>query len=295
MEIKGNLGRITIGDNEKTRIMGIINLSPTSFYKGSIKQSEKEIESKLQNFADLKSDFIDVGAISSAPVFLYKEQENSSEEVEIDRLSKFFSVYNDMGLNIEISVDTQSSKTANYALSKGASIINDISGFKNDPNIPRIISDHEASSIIMSCRNKPGDVFFIDDMIKELEISRNIGIKAGIKKANIIIDPGLGGWVPQRDSKNDFTIINELVKLRQLNQCILVGISRKSFIGKILSISQKREIMAEERLWGSLAATTVAILNGAHIIRTHDVQETTDICIVTDYLKNMNDKDNSRL
>ncbi len=295
MEIKGKLGSITIGDNEKTRIMGIINLSPTSFYKGSIKQSEKEIEAQIQKFADLEADFIDVGAISSAPVFLYKEQEKSSEKVEIDRLSKFFSVYNDMGLNIEISVDTQSSKTANYALSKGASIINDISGFKNDPNIPRLISDHEASSIIMSCRHKPGDVFFIDDIIKELEISRNIGIKAGIKKANIIIDPGLGGWVSQRDTKNDFTIIYDLVKLRQLNQCILVGISRKSFIGKILSISQKREIMAKERLWGSLAATTVAILNGAHIIRTHDVQETTDICIVTDYLKNMTDKDKLRL
>lgn len=295
MEINGKLGRITVGDNEKTRIMGIINLSPTSFYKGSIKQSEKEIEFQLQKFADLKADFIDIGAISSAPVFLYKEQDNSSEKTEIDRLSKFFSVYNDLGLNIEISVDTQSSKIANYALSKGASIVNDISGFKNDSNLPRVISDHEASSIIMSCRNKPGDVFFIDDIIKELEISRNIGIRAGINKANIIIDPGLGGWVSQREAKNDFTIINNLVKLRKLNQCILVGISRKSFIGKILSISQKREIMADERLWGSLAATTVAILNGAHIIRTHDVQETTDICIVTDYVKNMTDKDKSRL
>jgi dihydropteroate synthase len=291
MEISGKLGRITVGDNVKTRIMGIINLSPTSFFKGSIKQSNKEIESQLLSIADSNANFIDVGTISSAPVFLYKQQEEISTKIEIQRLTNFFSVYNNLGLNIDISVDTQSSKTANYALSQGASIINDVSGFKSDPDLPRIISEYNGSAIVMSCRKKPGDIFSIDDIITELNISRNLGVRAGIKKSDIIIDPGLGGWVPQREAKDDYVIIKHLAQIRQLSQCILVGISRKSFIGKILSISQDRDVPPEERLWGSLAATTVAILNGAHIIRTHDVQETADVCLITDYLKKIIEKE----
>ncbi|MFX0209224.1 MAG: dihydropteroate synthase [Candidatus Hodarchaeota archaeon] len=280
MHINGLLGNIEVGDHVGTRLMAIMNLSPTSFFKGSIKQSENEIQSHLEQVIEEGADFIDVGAISSAPSFLYNGNEKVSESTEIDRLSYFFKVYNEMGLNFPISVDTQSSITADYALSQGTTIINDISGFKSDPKLPYVVSEYSASAIIMACRRVPGDVFSIQEVLIELDNSIHLGINAGIEKSKIIIDPGLGSWVPKRQIENDYKLIINLAKLRELKHCVLVGISRKSFIGKILNLPPER------RLWGSLAATTVAILNGAHIIRTHDVKATKDVCLITDYIKN---------
>lgn len=283
--IKGNLGKIEVGDHVKTRLMAIMNLSPTSFFKGSVTRSEVEIQSHLELIIEECADFIDVGAISSAPAFLYNGIEDISESTEIDRLSYFFKVYKEMGVDLPISVDTQSSITADYALSQGAMIINDISGFKSDHKLPFVISEYSASAIIMACRRVPGDVFSIPEVFSELENSLNLGIKAGIEKSRMIIDPGLGSWVPQRKAESDYRLINHLTKLRELAHCILVGISRKSFIGEILNVPP------EKRLWGSLAATTIAVLNGAHIIRTHDVEATRDICMITNHMKKLFRKD----
>ena len=140
MLIQGKLGKIKVGDNEDTRIMGIINLSPSSFFKGSIRTSEVEIQSRLEQIIDEGANFVDVGAISSAPAFLYNSKEEISNSTEIERLSHFFKVYKEIGAEVSVSVDTQSSITAEYALSQGATIINDISGFKTDPKLPKIIS-----------------------------------------------------------------------------------------------------------------------------------------------------------
>ena len=279
MQIKGKLGPVDVGDNVGTRLMAVMNLSPSSFFKGSIKKSELEIQSHLEHVIDTGTDFIDVGAISSAPTFLYEKREFISTNTEIDRFSVFFKVYKDINAEIPISVDTQSSKVAEYALSRGAMIINDISGFKSDSKLVDVISNHSASAIVMACHQIPGDVFLIDDVLEELETSIHLGLNAGIEKSRITIDPGLGGWVPQRQIEDDYNLIKHLPKLRELKHCILVGISRKSFIGKVLNAPP------EDRLWGSLAATAVAVLNGTHIIRTHDVKPTRDVCIITDYMK----------
>lgn len=284
MIIKGKLAKIEVGDHVNTRLMGIINLSPTSYFKKSIKISKTEIQSHLESIIENGGEFVDVGAISSAPAFLYANNEEVSVCTEIDRLSLFFNAYNEMGVDIPVSVDTQSSKTAEYALSQGALVINDISGFKSDPKLPQIISEYAASAIIMACYRVPGDVFIIGDIINELKKSLIIGTNAGIENQSLIIDPGLGGWVPQRQASNDFQIINQLEKLRSLKHCILLGISRKSFIGKILNAPP------EKRLIGSLAATAIAVLNGAHIIRTHDVKETKDACLIADHLKKLRGK-----
>ncbi len=267
--------------------MSILNLSPTSFYKASIKTTENAIKKHLKEVIENKADFIDVGAISSAPAFLYNQVEKISETEEIKRLSLFFKIYQDLELNIPISIDTRSAKTADYALSNGATIINDISGFKTDLKLPSVISNYNASTIIMACQNTPGDVFTMDKILDELKKSIDIGISAGIERKHITVDPGLGGWVSQRQYTDDYIIINGLRKLRQLGQCLLVGISRKSFIGTLINAPP------DKRLWGSLAATVIAILNGAHIVRTHDIQETKDASIVTDFLKKLSEKETS--
>ncbi|MFX0151812.1 MAG: dihydropteroate synthase [Candidatus Hodarchaeota archaeon] len=287
MIIRGILGEKSVGDNESTRVMGVINLSPGSFFRGSVKTTVSEIRLQLEKIVEEGADFVDVGAISSAPSFIYDSKEKISESTEMKRISHFFNIYHEIGIDIPVSVDTQSAKIADFALSREATIINDISGFKSDPALPSVISDHSASAIIMSCHNNPGDVYLIPEIISELKKSLILGINAGIEKKRIIIDPGIGSWVPQRQIEDDYSIIANLLKLRKLKQCILIGISRKSFIGKILNVPP------EERLWGSLAATSIAVLNGAHVVRTHDVRETKDVCIITEFIKRISEKETS--
>jgi dihydropteroate synthase len=265
--------------------MAIMNLSPSSFFKRSVKQSEDEIQFHIERTIEEGADIIDVGAISSAPRFLYNGKDHVSETTEMNRLSHFFKAYKKLGTEFPVSVDTQSAKTADYVLSQGATTINDISGFKHDPKLPGIVSEHSASAIVMACRKVPGDVFSMEEILTELQKSINLGLDTGIDKSKIVVDPGLGSWVPHRKTENDYKLISQLSNLRKLKHCILVGISRKSFIGEILNVPP------EKRLWGSLAATTVAILEGAHIIRTHDVRATKDVSQITDYVKKFRKKD----
>ncbi|MHA2223671.1 MAG: dihydropteroate synthase [Candidatus Hodarchaeales archaeon] len=283
LRIIGELAGIKVGDQIDTRIMGIINLSPTSFYYRSIKQSKMEIRTYFEQIIEEGADFIDVGAVSSAPSFLYDRDEDiSSPSTEINRLSIFFKEYSEVGIDLPVSIDTQSAKIANFALSKGARIINDISGFKKDSKLAKMIADYDASAIVMACRKKPGDVFSIKEIISELRKSLEIGLDAGILGKKMVIDPGLGGWVPEKQIENDYQIINHLEKIRELNHAILLGISRKSFIGKVLNMPP------EKRLWGSLAVTAIAVMNGAHVIRTHDVRSTKDVCLITDFMRKLN-------
>ncbi|MFW9856063.1 MAG: dihydropteroate synthase [Candidatus Thorarchaeota archaeon] len=279
MLIEGTLGGKPLGDKEPTQIMGVINLSPGSFFKGSVKTSKSEIGSQISKMIEAGADFLDVGAISSAPTFLYQGSDIVSESTERERLSKFFDAFNDVGEEIPVSIDTQSAETAEYALSKGATIINDISGFKSDQRLPTVIADHQASAIVMSCRDKPGDVYVMPKILLELQNSLNIGQNAGIPDSKMVVDPGLGGWVPEREIEADYNILKDLPEMRSLGRPILLGISRKSFIGKVLNEPP------DGRLSGSLAATAIGVSLGAHIIRTHDVRETKDACKVAFLLK----------
>ena len=279
--IQGDLGGLKLGDNYDPIIIGVINLSPTSFYKESVNESLDTIKIRINQLIEEGVDIIDVGGVSSAPSFLYKESEVRSTETEIIRLATFFDAIIDLNISVPISVDTQSHKTAQFALEHGATIINDISGLKADKKMADTISSNNASTILMACRDQPGDVFKLLEVIVELEKSIELGISAGIPRSNIIIDPGLGSWTSQRKEHHDYTMISQLEELRVLNQCILVGISRKSFIGAILEVSP------EKRLWGSLAATSIAIMRGAHIVRTHDVRATKDACLIANRIKKL--------
>jgi dihydropteroate synthase len=148
----------------------------------------------------------------------------------------------------------------------------------------KVVSQYDASIIVMTCRKQPGDVYKLPEITIELQNSINLAVKAGIPNSKIIIDPGLGGWIPDRKPEHDYIILNQLEELRVLKQCILVGISRKSFIGAVVNKPP------EDRLWGSLAATSVAIMKGTHIVRTHDVKVTKDTCLILDYLNSLKEK-----
>ena len=182
--------------------------------------------------------------------------------------------------DIPISIDTWKSTVAESAFDAGAVIVNDISGFRFDPLMPEVVAARSASAVLMHTPAPPWDmppVIHYDDIVQDVRVylreSLKIGESAGV--AQMFVDPGLGFGKSVREN---FQLINRLGNLASLRYPIVVGISRKSFIGKGLNLP------VESRLEGSLAALTAAILNGANIIRVHDVKESRRAAAVADEL-----------
>ena len=256
--IEGFLGNLPLGDHHPVRKMAVINLSRESFYKGSI-ASPAEALNVAVSFIEEGADIIDLGAISTAP-----SSPSIGEDMEKERLLPSLKqiLHN---VDTDISVDTQNANIAELALSLGAACINDVSGLV-DPEMARTIADHNSSVIIMASKQYPGDLLSLDDIIRVLDQRILNAVKAGISIDKITIDPGVGKWVPEKTPEYDLAILDGYGRLRCLGRPILVAISRKSFIGSVLNKPDP-----SERLDGSLAATAIAIYNGAHVVRTHDV------------------------
>jgi dihydropteroate synthase len=174
-------------------------------------------------------------------------------------------------------VDTQRAAIAEAALEAGAKIINDVSGLKFDPRMARVVADFKCSAILMAARKKPGDARKIGEVCSVLQDSLQICKRHSIDMRKVVIDPGIGfgkgaGW--------DVHILANLRKLEDLGRPICVAVSRKAFIGKILGVSNPAD-----RLIGSLAATAIAVRNGANVVRTHDVQETVQVVRVAEVMR----------
>ncbi|MHA1379784.1 MAG: dihydropteroate synthase [Candidatus Helarchaeota archaeon] len=251
---------LRVGDSYPVRTVGIINLSKESFYKSSIVTS-KNLSKQVELMVDEGAEILDIGARSTAPGVA-----PISIEEEKKRLIPALKKVLDM-TNCIISIDTQYSTIADNALSIGAHIINDISGFQTDPNMVKVISNHDCPVILMATNKIPGDCCTISEIFHALKNSIDTAIKNEIDDKNIIIDPGVGRWIDSKTYEYNLDILNNLESFRSLKKIILVGISRKSFIGDVLNIPNP-----SDRLNGSLASTVIAVYNGAHIIRTHDVK-----------------------
>jgi dihydropteroate synthase len=274
MEINTTIAGIPIGDQHPVRIMGIINLSPESFYEGSVFLKSEEVITKAVEMMGEGCDIIDIGGRSTAPGV-----ESISISTEKERVLPILkALLNE--ISIPISVDTQYTAVAEEALKMGCHIINDVSGLKTDPKIIAPLKDYDCPIIIMATKKVPGDCLTISEILDALHKSISYATDFGIDSSKIIVDPGIGKWVSTKLPDHNLKIINQLKRLRELESPILVGISRKSFIGEIL---QKPK--PADRLIGSLAATAIAVYNGAHIIRTHDVGITCDIIRISESLR----------
>lgn len=271
--IKGYLGSLEVGDQLPVRVVGVVNLSTSSFFKGSIAISKVDIENKVTTMIQEGVDCLDIGAQSTRPIQIYggEGRVDKDQELEIvqNALASSLDILSSYS-NIEISVDTQRKNVAEKALSMGVRVINDISGFKKEPEIAQNIADFGATGVVMAARKEPGDVFLMSDILAELKSSIEIGLNKGIEGDKLIIDPGIGSW-EARDYNHDYAIIKNLEELRMLQKPIYIGISRKTFVGKALN-----DAPPEERLFGSIGATIVSLVNGAHVVRTHDVKPTLD-------------------
>jgi len=264
-------------DLKEPRIMGVINVSPESFYKGSVKQDEKElIETALRMIED-GSSFIDVGAKSTAP---YLKTQIPVEE-EIRRAVWAISTLRDY-VDVPISIDTTNAKVAEEAIKAGADIINDVSGLKGDVNMVKVAVEYDVPVIICAHGEVRDFMDPVHTVINFLQESLQIAYKNGIEKEKIAIDPAIGFLRPNYPPwfEWDSRVIANLNMLKMFGLPILVGISRKSFIGAITGRKDPNE-----RLPGSLAATAIAVWNGANIIRAHDVKETLDAVRVVWFIK----------
>jgi len=273
---------LEIGDNYPTIVMGVLNLSPESFYKGSVYDSAKKIEFAVKNMLNNGAAILDLGARSTAPW-----SEKITIEEEINRMESALNIIcKIIPNNIILSIDTQYRRVAQRALEistkfKKKIIVNDVSCLKTDPGLGDFVTENDLPIILMASKEIPGDLLTTDEIKREFNKTIELLERKGYDGKKIILDPGIGRWVDKKTPEFDLKIIGNLDKLRSLNKPILVAISRKSFIGAILNITEP-----EKRLNGSLSATAIAIYKGAHIIRTHDVnQQLTEIIKIAEEIR----------
>ena len=278
------LGNLTVGRKNEITIMGILNISPESFYKKSIKSTKSEISKYLLDMEENGTNIIDIGGMSTAPYL----KTIVSEKTESERITKTIKIIQNLS-NIPISVDTCRASVAKDALELGIDVINDISGLKYDKNMPKIIEKYSPSVILCSYNKQLVKGNPISVTKKLLNESILIAKNSQVPKDKIVVDPAIGFFRRSSDVKNklpytkidsdwaqrDVEIIKKL-KLLKTNFPILVSISNKSFIGKLLG----KENPAD-RNTGTAIAEMLSIINGASIIRTHNPQITSDVIKLT--------------
>lgn len=262
------LGNIDIG--KIPIVMGVINVSPESFYDLSVASTDEQILKLAEKHIADGAKVLDIGAQSTAPVSIYGKDNQILPLEEEKRVLNAIKIIQDEFAKIDISVDTQRKEVALKALDAGATIINDISGFKNEKAIVKAIADYDGSAIAMAAKKMPGDIWKPGEIIQEFKKSIDIATSAGVSLNKIILDPGIGSW-NGRDYNHDYSILKELNSLKILGHPLLLGISRKTFIGKVLDSAAPKD-----RLNGTIAATCWALERGISIIRTHDTKSIVD-------------------
>lgn len=272
---------------ERTYVMGILNLTPDSFSGDGLVAGEDLITRALaqaDEFLKAGADILDLGAESSRP-----GSQPVPAETELERLLPVLKTLREKDLPAIISVDTWKSKVAEECLKAGANWINDIWGLKADPQMAAVIADHKAGVVLMHNRSRPASVKdlgnlgksyegsdyadFMGSIRSELQQSIEIARSAGIQDEKIVLDPGIGFGKSQ---EQNLGLINHLDELISLGFPLLVGPSRKSFIGQVL------DLPVEEREEGTAAAVAVSILRGADIVRVHDIKPMVRVVRMTD-------------
>jgi dihydropteroate synthase len=271
--------------------MGVLNVTPDSFSDGgNFFSQEKAVQHALQMERD-GADLIDIGAESTRPGSL-----GINAEEEWSRLAPVLAALRTR-LKIPISIDTRKSEVAAQAIESGAEIINDVSGLKHDLRIAEISARARVPLILMHMRGEPQTMQqkpFARDALKDvsqaLRASLSVARKAGVANSQIILDPGIGFG---KSYAQNYELLAELPQLAKLGFPLLVGTSRKGFLSKTLAqdaklspSSQPVGIAAEKRIWGTAATVTASILQGAHIVRVHDVAEMVSVARIADCILN---------
>jgi dihydropteroate synthase len=264
---------------ERTLIMGVLNVTPDSFSDGGKFFSLRRAVEAALAMQRAGADILDIGAESTRP-----GSRGVSAAEELARLLPVMQALRGR-LKIPISVDTQKSSVAEIAIGAGAEILNDISGLRNDPALAVVAAKYRVAVILMHMRGTPRTMQktpFAKDVLRDvtagLRHSISIAQRAGIRKSQIVLDPGIGFG---KSFEQNYELLAKLPGLAKLGHPLLVGSSRKGFIGVTLDRNGK-PAPPDQRQWGTAATVTASILNGAHIIRVHDVPEMVQVARVSD-------------
>ncbi|MGL4607159.1 MAG: dihydropteroate synthase [Eubacteriaceae bacterium] len=239
-------------------IMGILNVTPDSFSDGgkynNLDASLNQVEKMIQNGADI----IDIGGESTRP-----GHAPLGESEEIDRVIPMIEGIRKR-FDIPISIDTYKGNVGELAIKAGANLINDVWGFKRDPYLAEITAKYNIPCVLMHNRDNNTYLNLMDELLEDLQESIDIAINAGIPQNKIILDPGIGF---AKDYQQNLVVLNHMEKMKTLGLPILLGTSRKGFIGLTL------DRPVDQRVEGTVATTVLGITKGASIIRVHDVLE----------------------
>ncbi len=247
-------------------IMGILNVTPDSFSDGGhFNGMDAALKHAEQMIAD-GADIIDIGGESTRP-----SHTPVSEEEEIARVIPVIEALR-ARFDVPISIDTYKAKTGEMALQAGADLINDVWGFKKEPRLAEVTAKFNAPCCLMHNRTDMNYTDMMADICNDLQESIDIALAAGVKRENIILDPGIGF---AKEVEDNFTVMNHLEDLQRLGLPVLLGTSRKRFIGLAL------DLPVEERVEGTVATTVVGVMKGCSIIRVHDVLENKRAAMMT--------------
>ena len=256
----------TIDLTVKPALMGILNVTPDSFSDGGLYNTHQKAINRVDEMIAQGADIIDIGGESTRPgAEPVSEKEESARVIPVIKeiVRKF---------NIPISIDTRKTEVAKKALDAGAHIVNNVEGLKNNEILGKIVARYDVPIILMHMRGNPKtmqkDIKYrsvVSDIIEELKNSITLARDAGIREDNILIDPGIGFG---KTTDDNLKIINRINDFKILKKSVVLGPSRKSFIGNVLNLD------VSERLEGTLAVVAYASLKGVNIIRVHDIAQT---------------------
>ena len=268
-----------INPDKETLVMGIVNVTPDSFSDGGEFYSSKDAIAHASKLINEGADIIDIGGESTRP--------GANEISSSDELRRVIPVIKGIRSNnpdILISIDTTKAIVAKEAVEVGANIINDVSGLSFDSQMPKTVASLNAPIIIMHMKGNPRNMQknpeykdLIDEILDYFKERIKIATKAGIDREMIILDPGIGFG---KTVEHNFQILSKLNKFNKLELPLLIGPSRKSFIGLTLNLSP------EDRVDGTAATVAIGVNNGARIVRVHDVEKMKRVVIITDRIRN---------
>jgi dihydropteroate synthase len=263
------IGKLEFNPGDHTYIMGILNVTPDSFSDGGRFSILDSAIGHALFMAEEGADIIDIGGESTRP--------NHNKVTEEEEISRVIPVIKELVkvLDIPVSIDTSKASVAKAAIDAGALMINDVWGFKKDPDIAELAATTGVFCCLMHNRDNTNYSNLIYDIKEELLESINIALSAGIKKEKLIIDPGIGFG---KTVDQNLQVMANLSEFRELGYPLLLGASRKSMIGISLNLP------LEERLEGTIATTVMGINSGAAIIRVHDVKENIRAAKMTDII-----------
>jgi len=283
-----NLGARVLELGRRTLIMGIVNVTPDSFSDGGLYIDAEKAVVRAEQLLDEGATIIDIGGESTRP----GATEPVSEEEERKRVLPVIRDLKRRRPNAVVSVDTYKASVARAAVELGAEVVNDVSGFRWDPKMPKTLAELKVGAVLMHTRGRPeewrslppiGDAVLV--VKRDLRQWAEAATLAGIKRDRLVLDPGFG--FGKRFEEN-YPLLAHFAELQQMGFPLLAGVSRKSFIGRTLARDgqdrdgQDKDAEVNERLYGTLAAEAVLILKGAHIIRTHDVRAAVEAARIAD-------------